>query len=344
MGFISDQLIKWHKISGRHNLPWQNTKDPYFVWLSEVMLQQTQVNTVLPYFKKFTKKFSSIDLLASATEEEVLELWSGLGYYARARNLHKTAIIITENFNGIFPSSCEELLALPGIGRSTAGAISAIAFKKRKPILDGNVKRVFTRYFGIREWAGKISVEKNLWSLATKNLPETTTHIHTYTQALMDLGATICKRSQPLCNHCPLQEHCISFNKNWTKEIPISRPKKFLPTNEIFILAIDSNDHFLLNKRLTEGVWPGLWSMPEVRNFKSSSSWLKKNLTTENFRVIKEGIYKTSFTHYKLNIQYQHIIVHSSKLNKVKNYKWINKNNIKNTALPSPIRKIFSTL
>ena len=179
MGFISDQLIKWHKISGRHNLPWQNTKNPYFVWLSEVMLQQTQVNTVLPYFKKFTKKFSSIDLLASATEEEVLELWSGLGYYARARNLHKTAIIITENLNGIFPSSCEELLALPGIGRSTAGAISAIAFKKRKPILDGNVKRVFTRYFGIREWAGKISVEKNLWNLATKNLPETTTHIHT---------------------------------------------------------------------------------------------------------------------------------------------------------------------
>ena len=162
MGFISDQLIQWHKTSGRHNLPWQNTDNPYLIWLSEIMLQQTQVSTVLTYFEKFIKRFPTIDALANAEEERVLELWSGLGYYARARNLHKTAIEISKNYDGKFPSSFDTLLTFPGIGRSTAGAISAFAFKKKKPILDGNVKRVFTRHFGIMEWAGKLSVEKKL--------------------------------------------------------------------------------------------------------------------------------------------------------------------------------------
>ena len=218
MGFISDQLIKWHKTSGRHNLPWQNTDNPYLIWLSEIMLQQTQVSTVLTYFEKFIKRFPTIDALANAEEERVLELWSGLGYYARARNLHKTAIEISKNYDGKFPSSFDTLLTLPGIGRSTAGAISAFAFKEKKPILDGNVKRVFTRHFGIMEWAGKLSVEKKLWEIASDNLPKTNKYIQTYTQALMDLGATVCKRSQPLCNNCPLQSKCISFKKNLTKD------------------------------------------------------------------------------------------------------------------------------
>ena len=266
MGFISDQLIQWHKSSGRHNLPWQNTDNPYLIWLSEIMLQQTQVSTVLTYFEKFVKRFPNIDALANAEEEKVLELWSGLGYYARARNLHKTAIEISKNYDSKFPSSFDTLLTLPGIGRSTAGAISAFAFKKKKPILDGNVKRVFTRYFGIMEWAGKLSVEKKLWEIACDNLPKTNKYIQTYTQALMDLGATVCKRRKPLCNNCPLQSECISFKKNLTKDIPVSKPKKTLPTKEIYLLVLDCNNSYLFKKKPSKGIWAGLWSMPELEN------------------------------------------------------------------------------
>ena len=344
MGFISDQLIQWHKTSGRHNLPWQNTHDPYLIWLSEIMLQQTQVTTVLTYYKKFIKRFPNIDILANAEEEKVLELWSGLGYYARARNLHKTAIEISKNYDAKFPSSFDRLLSLPGIGRSTAGAISAFAFKKKKPILDGNVKRVFTRYLGIKEWAGKLSVEKELWEIATRNLPKTNKHIHTYTQALMDLGATICKRTHPLCNNCPLQSQCISFKKNLTKSIPASKPKKNLPTNEIYLLIINSKDSYLFEKKPSKGIWAGLWSMPELENFKNTANWIKENLNEDNYKMMEIGKHKTSFTHYKLNIHFQYILLNSSKTLKIEKNKWIKKGNLKNAALPSPIKKILNTL
>ena len=344
MAFISNQLIKWHKTSGRHNLPWQNTDDPYLIWLSEIMLQQTQVSTVLDYFNKFIKRFPNINTLASAEEERVLELWSGLGYYTRARNLHKTAIRVSKNYNGKFPSSFDTLLSLPGIGRSTAGAISAFAFKKKKPILDGNVKRVFTRYFGIKEWAGKLSVEKELWEIATHNLPKTNKHIHTYTQALMDLGATICKRSQPSCNNCPIQSKCISFEKNLTKEIPVSKPKRKLPINEIYLLIINSNDCYLFKKNPSKGIWAGLWSMPELENFQNTANWIKENLSDNNYKMMEKGKHKTSFTHYKLNIHFQYILLNRLKLLKIDNYKWINKGDLKNAALPSPIKKILNGL
>jgi len=343
MGFISDQLIKWHKTSGRHNLPWQNTDNPYLIWLSEIMLQQTQVSTVLTYFEKFIKRFPNIDALANAEEERVLELWSGLGYYARARNLHKTAIEISKNYDGKFPSSFDTLLTLPGIGRSTAGAISAFAFKEKKPILDGNVKRVFTRLFGIMEWAGKLSVEKKLWEIASDNLPKTNKYIQTYTQALMDLGATVCKRSQPLCNNCPLQSECISFKKNLTKDIPVSKPKKTLPTKEIYLLVINSDDSYLFKKKPSKGIWAGLWSMPELENFENSENWIKENLGEGNFKILKLGKHKTAFTHYKLNIHFQYISIDALKLPKINNYKWIEKSNLKSAALPSPIRKILNS-
>ena len=343
MSFISDQLIQWHKRSGRHNLPWQNTDNPYLIWLSEIMLQQTQVSTVLNYFEKFITRFPSIDDLANAEEERVLELWSGLGYYARARNLHKTAIEISKNYDGKFPSSFDTLLTLPGIGRSTAGAISAFAFKEKKPILDGNVKRVFIRHFGIMEWAGKLSVEKKLWEIASDNLPKTNKYIQTYTQALMDLGATVCKRSQPLCNNCPLQSECISFKKNLTKDIPISKPKKTLLTKEIYLLVLDSNHSYLFKKKPSKGIWAGLWSMPELENFENSENWIKENLGEGNFKILKLGKHKTAFTHYKLNIHFQYISFDTLKLPKINNYKWIEKSNLKSAALPSPIRKILNS-
>ena len=281
MGFISDQLIKWHKTSGRHNLPWQNTDDPYIIWLSEVMLQQTQVSTVLTYFNKFIKRFPNINTLANAKEERVLELWSGLGYYARARNLHKTAIRVSKNYEGKFPSSFDTLLSLPGIGRSTAGAISAFAFKKNKPILDGNVKRVFTRYFGIKEWAGKLSVEKELWEIATRNLPKTNKHIHTYTQALMDLGATICRRNHPLCNYCPLQSKCISFEKNLTKEIGQS-------------IQLVGDDLFVTNKnRLQKGIDENIANsiLVKVNQIGTLSE------TLESIKLAKENNYTCVISH-----------------------------------------------
>jgi len=343
MGFISDQLIQWHKASGRHNLPWQNTDNPYLIWLSEIMLQQTQVSTVLTYFEKFIKRFPNIDALANAEEERVLELWSGLGYYARARNLHKTAIEISKSYDGKFPSSFDTLLTFPGIGRSTAGAISAFAFKKKKPILDGNVKRVFTRHFGIMEWAGKLSVEKKLWEIASDNLPKTNKYIQTYTQALMDLGATVCKRSQPLCNNCPLQSECISFKKNLTKDIPISKPKKTLPTKEIYLLVLDSNNSYLFKKKPSKGIWAGLWSMPELENFRNTPNWIKENLSEGNFKILKLGKHNTAFTHYKLNIHFQYISIDTLKLPRINNYKWIEKSNLKSAALPSPIRKILNS-
>ena len=324
-------------------MPWQNTDNPYLIWLSEIMLQQTQVSTVLTYFEKFIKRFPNIDALANAEEERVLELWSGLGYYARARNLHKTAIEISKNYDGKFPSSFDTLLTFPWIGRSTAGAISAFAFKEKKPILDGNVKRVFTRHFGIMEWAGKLSVEKKLWEIASDNLPKTNKYIQTYTQALMDLGATVCKRSQPLCNNCPLQSECISFKKNLTKDIHVSKPKKTLPTKEIYLLVINSDDSYLFKKKPSKGIWAGLWSMPELENFENSENWIKKNLGEGNFKILKLGKHKTAFTHYKLNIHFQYISIDTLKLPRINNYKWIEKSNLKSAALPSPIRKILNS-
>ena len=227
---------------------------------------------------------------------------------------------------------------------STAGAISAFAFRKKKPILDGNVKRVFTRYLGIKEWAGKPSVEKELWEIATRNLPKTNKHIHTYTQALMDLGATICRRTQPLCNNCPLKSKCISFKKNLTKEIPASKPKKTLPINEIYLLIINSRDSYLFEKKPSKGIWAGLWSMPELENFKNTANWIKENLNEDDYKMLEIGKHKTSFTHYKLNIHFQYIFLNSSKLLKTDNCKWIKKSSLKNAALPSPIKKILNTL
>jgi len=190
----------------------------------------------------------------------------------------------------------------------------------------------------------KLSVEKELWEIATRNLPKTNKHIHTYTQALMDLGATICRRSQPLCNNCPLQGKCISFEKNLTKEIPVSKPKKTLPINEIYLLIINSNDSYLFEKKPSKGIWAGLWSMPELENFKHTANWIKKNLNQDNYKIIKIDKHKTSFTHYKLNIHFQYMLLDPIKLRKIDNYKWIKKSNLQNRALPSPIKKILKCL
>jgi A/G-specific adenine glycosylase len=193
------------------------------------------------------------------------------------------------------------------------------------------------------EWAGKLSVEKKLWEIACDNLPKTNKYIQTYTQALMDLGATVCKRSQPLCNNCPLQSECISFKKNLTKDIPVSKPKKTLPTKEIYLLVLDCNNSYLFKKKPSKGIWAGLWSMPELENFENTPNWLKENLCEGNFKILKLGKHKTAFTHYKLNIYFQYISLDTLELPRIDNYKWIEKSNLKSAALPSPIRKILNS-
>ena len=208
MESFSDKLIKWHKKSGRKNLPWQIDKSPYKVWISEIMLQQTQVTTVIPYFERFIKRFPNISTLAEANQDDVLSLWSGLGYYARARNIYKTAIILKSDFNSLLPSSLDQLIDLPGIGRSTAGAILSLGFNQKAPILDGNVKRVITRYRNIEEDITKNKTLNYLWDIVEELQPEKDFSI--YTQSIMDLGAIICKRKTPLCRKCPLSKNCLA--------------------------------------------------------------------------------------------------------------------------------------
>lgn len=254
-------LIAWQKTSGRHDLPWQNTRDPYAVWLSEIMLQQTQVGSVIPYYRRFIARFPDVAALAAAPLDEVLAHWSGLGYYARGRNLHQAAQIVMARHGGTFPSDPDAVMALPGIGRSTAAAILAFAFGQRRAILDGNVKRVLARCFGIEGYPGAKAVENRLWQLAESLLPAT--GIGTYTQALMDLGATLCAR-KPACAACPLGASCIAYNEDRVAELPAPKPRKPLPQKETAMLILLRRGEVYLEKRPPTGIWGGMWSFPEA--------------------------------------------------------------------------------
>jgi len=342
MSFISKQLVFWHKLHGRHKLPWQQTKNPYAIWISEIMLQQTQVSTVIEYYKNFMQRFPGIECLANAEMDEVNECWSGLGYYSRARNIHTTAKIILGKYKGVFPQQFEEILGLPGIGRTTAGAICSFAYGKNYPILDGNVKRVFTRFYGIKEWSGKSKVEKELWKIADKNLP--TLGIEVYNQALMDLGASLCSRRIPQCSECPLSKSCKSFLNGWTKIIPASKPKKIIPVKEGNIIIIQHGDSILLVKRNLKQIWGGLWSLPEIESQDNLNEGLFNLLGTKKYELINSGRCYANFSHYKYVMHYQHIIFNKLNLKPIENYIWINKSNLQKVGLPAPIKKLLSTL
>lgn len=262
---FANQLLDWFDQHGRHDLPWQQDINPYRVWLSEIMLQQTQVKTVIPYFERFIAAFPSVDELAAAPIDTVLHQWTGLGYYARARNLHKTAQLVVDDYAGQFPNATDSLETLPGIGRSTAGAILAIAFRQRAAILDGNVKRVLARYYAIEGWPGKSAVQKQLWALAETNTPDDRSA--DYTQAIMDLGATLCTRSKPNCQACPLQADCQAHASATTELYPTKKPKKALPERSTYFLIIsDSENRILLQQRPPTGLWGGLWCFPQCEN------------------------------------------------------------------------------
>jgi len=267
---FSFQLIRWQRTYGRHQLPWQNTRDPYVIWLSEIMLQQTRVSTVIPYYQRFLESFPDIKRLAQASLDEVLALWSGLGYYSRGRNLHKTARLIVSNHHGKFPCENNIVEQLPGIGRSTAAAIQVFSFGKRYAILDGNVKRILTRYFGVEGYIGEKKTEILLWKKAEQLLPDNKVNgdIEAYTQGLMDLGSRICTRTKPKCTVCPIHFKCIALQENRVDILPAARPRRSLLVKETIMLMIIKRKvkrkEILLERRPLKGIWGGLWCLPEI--------------------------------------------------------------------------------
>ena len=269
---FSQRVLRWASKHGRHNLPWQKEVSPYRVWVSEIMLQQTQVETVIPYFEKFMQRFPDIQTLAKASQDEVLQYWSGLGYYARARNLHKAAQQVRDENAGAFPEDIEAVVALPGIGRSTAAAILSISYNQRYAILDGNVKRVLARHGAVEGWPGKPKVAKQLWQFAEQYTPKTKNA--EYTQAIMDLGATVCKRGKPNCSVCPVANDCRALALGLEKQLPHAKPKKILPVKDTCMLAItNENADVLMQRRPNHGIWGGLWSLPEFANEESALAW-----------------------------------------------------------------------
>lgn len=292
-------VLDWFDRHGRHDLPWQAEKTAYFTWISEIMLQQTQVKTVIPYFQRFVERFPTVHELAAAEQDEVLHLWTGLGYYARARNLHKTARIISRELGGEFPQTVEEMEQLPGIGRSTAGAIVSISTGRRAAILDGNVKRVLARFYAVEGWPGTPSVMKELWAYAEHNTPHR--RVGDYTQAMMDLGATLCTRSKPSCLLCPLQQGCEARALNLTDRLPSPRPKKVLPVKQTLMLLIRNEEgEILLQQRPPSGIWGGLWSLPEVADLRDAPATLGITLDDAATQVLEP--LRHTFSHYHLDI------------------------------------------
>jgi len=268
-------LLNWYTKQGRKDLPWQINPTPYRVWVSEIMLQQTQVNTAIPYYLKFMSAFPTLEDLANATDDQVMALWSGLGYYSRARNLHKTALILITSKQQ-FPENLDQLEALPGIGRSTAGAILALAMQKKATILDGNVKRVLARCFTVSGWTGKTSVANQLWMLAEQLTPDT--RLRNYTQAMMDLGATVCTRSNPNCPVCPLASLCIAKQEDSQAAYPGKKKKTLIPTKHQYFFLLTNNDkQLLLEKRPPVGIWGGLWTPPACMVEDDTETYLQQN-------------------------------------------------------------------
>jgi len=294
------KLVRWQARHGRHDLPWQRTRDPYRIWLSEVMLQQTQVATVIPYYGRILARFPDVKSLAEAELDDVLALWSGLGYYTRARNLHAAAHAVVAAQGGRFPRTREALESLPGLGRSTAAAIAVFAFGAREAILDGNVKRVLARHFAVRGIPSEKRTENRLWKIAESLLPSK--HIRAYTQALMDLGAALCTRSRPACGQCPLKKTCRANADGKTDAYPQPRPRKTLPVRRTSMLLLLSEGEVLLEKRPPAGIWGGLWCFPEIPLGEDPREYCLRRWGTELAGVARLPQLRHGFTHFILNI------------------------------------------
>jgi len=335
---ISTPLLNWFHQHGRHNLPWQQNPTPYRVWVSEIMLQQTQVTTVIPYYETFMQRFPDIATLAKAPVDDVLKLWSGLGYYARARNMHSAAQKIVTQHNGSFPTKLDEVIALPGIGRSTAGAILSLALNQSHPILDGNVKRVLARIHAIEGWPGKKAIENKLWVLAEQHVPAK--NAKHYTQAIMDLGATNCTRRNPNCTSCPLAQCCLAYQQQIQEQLPTPKTPKERPVRSTtFLMLCNSDNQILMEKRPPAGLWGGLWCFPEEAS--SLPHELIKNI---NKKEAWPG-FRHTFSHFHLDItpilasvkNYDHYVAEDE-------YAWYNIETALGLGLAAPTKKLLVQL
>jgi len=340
---FSSRLLTWFEHSGRHHLPWQQNPNAYRVWLSEIMLQQTQVITVIGYYERFLNSFPTLESLAKAPIDEVLTLWSGLGYYARARNLHKAARIVCEEHQGAFPNDLEAMQSLPGIGRSTAAAILTFAMQQSHAILDGNVKRVIARHYEISGWSGQSATLKELWSISDTLTPLKQTS--QFNQAMMDMGATVCTRSKPKCTACCLNATCQAYQHDSWKSYPQSKPKKKKPLKEAFLVMLIHQQSVLLEKRVASGIWGGLCSMPEFNTQDLAQQWLQNQVI--DYQVDQQCIHLSEllhrFSHYDFMIHL--VIYHSQQLsNKVSesSQQYYSQQDFKRIALPTPIKALLT--
>ena len=336
------RLIRWQKQSGRRDLPWQNTRDAYRIWLSEIMLQQTQVATVIPYYLRFLSAFPDVEALAAAPLGRVLEHWSGLGYYRRAHLLHRAAQAVVTEHGGDFPRDARSLAMLPGIGRSTAAAVAAFAYGERGAILDGNVKRVLARHEGVDGFPGDAPVERALWLRAEALLPDD--HIDIYTQALMDVGATVCLRTKPRCDACPVAEDCVARRDSRIAELPAARPKKALPQRAISVLLLEHRGEVLLERRPATGIWAGLWSLPEADSGSDVVKYCQHRFGADVVEGEPMDEIEHAFTHYRLTLTPRQCAVrHWPKRAEEPGWLWLPLGDVAGAALPAPIKKLLRT-
>ncbi len=339
---FAGRLLGWFDVNGRHDLPWQHPRTPYRVWLSEIMLQQTQVKTVIPYFERFIAALPTLPALAAAPGDEVMALWSGLGYYARARNLHAAARRCVELHGGELPRDIDALTALPGIGRSTAAAILSQAWGDRHAILDGNVKRVLTRYHGVVGYPGLPAVEKQLWQLAESHLPSG--RMADYTQAQMDLGATLCTRSDPACVLCPLQDGCVARLQGRIAELPAPKPGKALPQRQACVLWLENADGaVLLQRRPPAGIWASLWTLPQADDAAASRAWFESQARGEFHAAEALPPIDHAFSHYKLRLQPLRLrgVALRERVGDNDDLRWVARGELASLGMPAPIRKLL---
>ncbi|MEO8738119.1 MAG: A/G-specific adenine glycosylase [Casimicrobiaceae bacterium] len=340
MTAFAARLIDWQRQSGRRDLPWQNTCDPYRIWLSEIMLQQTQVATVIPYFQRFLATFPNVQALAAAPLGEVLAHWSGLGYYRRAHLLYRAAQDVVTRHGGVFPRDAQGLTTLPGIGRSTAAAIAAFAYGERGAILDGNVKRVLARHEGVAGFPGDVTVVRALWARAEALLPRA--DIGTYTQALMDMGATVCLRAKPRCDACPVAEDCVARREERIAELPAPRPKKALPRRDISVLLLERRGEVLLERRPATGIWPGLWSLPEADTEIDVVRHCQQRFGADVVAGAPLLAIEHAFTHYRLTLTPRPCAVQRwPKRAEEPGWLWLPLADVAGAALPAPIKKLL---
>jgi A/G-specific adenine glycosylase len=340
---FSHDVIVWQAVHGRHDLPWQNTRDAYAIWVSEIMLQQTQVATVIPYYRRFMARFPDVAALAAAALDDVLSHWSGLGYYSRARNLHRAAELIRDRHGGRFPDRLDDVAGLPGIGRSTAAAIVVFAYGERHAILDGNVKRVLARTCGIAGYPGAKPVADELWRAAERLLPQR--NVEAYTQGLMDLGATLCVRGTPRCAACPVTRHCTALREGCTDRLPSPRPRKVLPHRNTVMLILEHAGTLLLEKRPAPGIWGGLWCFPEISAEDDIASACAQRFGAHIGAIQRLPDLQHGFTHFSLTITPQRLEVHALQPRVAESgYQWLPIGKLHGAPIPAPVKRILALL